>query len=106
MLSKILSRLTKKPPNPLHEIQNHTLYYFDGCIFCYRVRMAMTKLGISMEMRNIHTDSQYKNELRENGGKTTVPCLKIEENGQTHWMYESADIVAYLHQKFPTSKLD
>lgn len=100
MLPKILSRLTKGASSPLIEIQDHSLYYFNGCVFCYRVRMAMLKLSISMEMRNIHASSQYKNELRENGGKTTVPCLKIEEKGQTCWMYESRDIVAYLRQKF------
>ncbi|MCA7113286.1 hypothetical protein LGL75_14005 [Staphylococcus aureus] len=30
-----------------------------------------------------------------------MPCLRIEENGQTRWMYESSDIVAYLEKTFP-----
>jgi len=29
-----------------------------------------------------------------------VPCLRIEENGQTTWMYESNTIIEYLNQRF------
>jgi len=34
------------------------------------------------------------------GGKRKVPCLRIEEDGKTEWMYESNDIIAYLEQRF------
>jgi glutathione S-transferase len=29
-----------------------------------------------------------------------VPCLRIEENGQTTWMYESKVIIDYLDKRF------
>jgi len=29
-----------------------------------------------------------------------VPCLRIEESGQTVWMYDSKTIIAYLEQRF------
>ena len=35
--------------------------------------------------------------LLSGGGKTQVPCLKIEDGaGKVRWMYESGDILAYL----------
>jgi len=32
-----------------------------------------------------------------------VPCLKITENGEDRWMYESNDIIAYLNGRFVAS---
>ncbi len=29
-----------------------------------------------------------------------MPCLRIEENGQTTWMYESKVIIDYLDKRF------
>jgi glutathione S-transferase len=35
------------------------------------------------------------------GGKRQVPCLRIDgDDGQSHWLYESMDIMAYLKQQF------
>ena len=62
--------------------------------------MAMTQLGIDIELRNIHQGSEHLTALREGGGSTMVPCLRIEENGKTRWMYESGDIVDYLKKNF------
>jgi len=42
-----------------------------------------------------HPDN--KADLIAGGGKSQVPCLRIEgENGEVRWMYESTDIVRYL----------
>jgi glutathione S-transferase len=38
--------------------------------------------------------------LLKEGGKVQVPCLKITENGQVSWMYESAVIKDYLEKEF------
>ena len=38
--------------------------------------------------------------LIDQGGKGTVPCLRIEENDQVTWMYESSDIIDYLEKRF------
>jgi len=33
----------------------------------------------------------------QGGGKTQVPCLRIEQaGGEVEWMYESDDIIRYL----------
>lgn len=60
----------------------------------------MTKLGIDFPMYDILQSSNHKQDLKAGGGNTTVPCLKIVEEGKTRWLYESGDIVRYLQQKF------
>ena len=60
----------------------------------------MKKLGIDMEKKNIHQGSENINELRQGGGNTMVPCLRIDTDGQSKWLYESADIVRYLESEF------
>lgn len=50
----------------------------------------------NVELRNT-SDSDHRDALISGGGKTQVPCLRIEtENGQVEWMYESDDIIRYL----------
>jgi glutathione S-transferase len=39
-------------------------------------------------------------ELIAGGGKGQVPCLRIEtDDGNVRWLYESADIIAYLREQ-------
>jgi glutathione S-transferase len=40
----------------------------------------------------------FNKELIQKGGKKQVPCLKIIENGQESWLYESGDIIKYLNK--------
>ncbi len=64
----------------------------------------MKHLNIEFPMRNINADDRYREELVKNGGKQTVPCLRIEkQNGEIQWMYESMDIIAYLDKRFSES---
>jgi len=100
MLDKLISFFSNNKQKPLVQVDNLTLYHFSGCIFCFKVRFAMTRLGIIFDMRNIHQKSQHRLDLKQGGGRTTVPCLKIEESGETRWMYESDDIVNYLRANY------
>jgi len=100
MLSKIFSWFKKDEGKPLTLIKDHYLYHYSSCPFCFRVRIAMTQLGIDMEMRNIHQGDEHRKALQQGGGSTMVPCLLIEKEGQSEWLYESADIVSYLQQNF------
>lgn len=81
-------------------VKDHFMYHYSSCPFCFRVRIAMTQLGIEMEMRNIHQGSEHRDALQQGGGSTMVPCLRIDKDGETQWLYESADIVSYLQQQF------
>ena len=76
------------------------LYQFRACPFCVRVRHAMRRMGLNIELRDARGDPQRAAELRHEGGRYQVPCLRIEENGEITWLYESADIIAWLEQRF------
>ena len=73
-----------------------SLYHFDGCPYCERVRTALSRLQLELELRDIHREPKYRDELVAATGKQMVPCLRIENGGKARWMHESADIVRYL----------
>ncbi|MGB1262648.1 MAG: glutaredoxin family protein [Cognaticolwellia sp.] len=73
------------------------LYQLPACPFCVKTRRAMKRLGLNIELKNINQNEQYREELIREGGKRTVPCLKITNEDQSvTWMYESGDIINYL----------
>ncbi len=73
------------------------LYHYTTCFFCLRVRRAISSMGIDAELRNIHKEARWRDELLSVTGRTTVPVLRIEsEDGEVQWMAESRDIVDYL----------
>ena len=76
-----------------------SLYHFDGCPYCARVRDAMARLDLEIELRDIHTHPSFRSELVAATGKQMVPCLRIEQTGGVRWMHESADIVRYLERE-------
>ena len=80
--------------------KNLSLYQFYACPFCIKVRRQMHQLNLPIEFRDIKKNPEFRSELEENGGRVKVPCLRIEENGDVQWMYESNDIIDYLQQRF------
>ena len=76
--------------------ENYQLYKTDLCGFCYRVRGFAEQNGISLTLRDTITDKEAFRELLQGGGKSTVPCLRIESGEEVSWMYESMDIIDYL----------
>ncbi len=76
------------------------LYLYDGCPYCERVRRAVSRLGIQLEERNIHEHRKWNDELRAARGRSTVPVLRIEDDGPVRWMPESADIVVWLERRY------
>lgn len=73
---------------------NLTLYHFQGCPYCARVRDYLSKENISIPMKDIHANQVYKQELMAIGGKTQVPCLVIDGKA----LYESLDIIEWLRK--------
>lgn len=55
-------------------------------------------MGITVECKNINTNPKDRAELIKGGGKNQVPCLRIENNQETQWLYESNNIINYLKQ--------
>lgn len=82
------------------ETGSMALYQFRLCPFCVKTRRNMRRLGLNIETRDAMNDPQYKQQLVEQGGEYKVPCLAIEEEGKTRWMYESSEIIAYLDKRF------
>ncbi len=81
--------------------QQLTLYHYESCMFCNRVKRAMLALKLNIELRDILTSAENRTALIEGGGKATVPCLRIAgEDGCETWLYESADIIEYLRSRF------
>lgn len=74
-----------------------SLYHRSFCLFCSRVTRAVKQLGLDVEGKNIWRDQQALHDLQSATGRTTVPVLRIESaDGETTWLPESSDIIAYL----------
>jgi glutaredoxin 2 len=83
-----------------NQIEGHQLYYFSTCPYCIFVRLALWWLGLKIPLKEIMFHPANNTDLIAGGGKSQVPCLRIEsENGNVQWMYESIDIVRYLKSK-------
>ena len=80
--------------------ENLSLYQFQSCPFCVKVRRQIHQLNLPIELRDAKNNEQFRSELAESGGRIKVPCLRIEEKGSVQWMYESDDIIDYLQQRF------
>jgi glutathione S-transferase len=83
--------------------EQYQLFKSDTCGFCFRVRAYVDQLGLELPLRDVHTDVEAFRELLQGGGKSTVPCLRIERSTETgtevEWMYESLDIMQYLGER-------
>ncbi len=77
-----------------------SLYEFQSCPFCVRVRDAIRRLGLEIEIRDIHESPEHHRELVEATGRETVPVLRIEgAGGEIRWLPESLDIIDYIERE-------
>ncbi len=82
------------------------LYYSPTCPFCHRVLNALQGMGFAPDLdaadaggialKDKSQDQAIEQELIAGGGKKTVPCLRIERDGNVEWLYESLDIIAFI----------
>ena len=79
-----------------------SLYGYPQCPFCQRVLRAIEALGLEIELRNTLLEPERRDELIAALGRGTVPVLRIEDagEGEVEWLPESAEIVAYLEERF------
>lgn len=71
------------------------LYYLEGCPFCTKVLDYLKSNPIKINLINLETTPSARDHLIKNGGKSQVPCLKIDDQ----FLYESNDIIEWLKQK-------
>ncbi len=75
----------------------YSLYQFNACPFCVKVRRQITKYSLDVELRDAKNNIAYKEELISKGGAHKVPCLRIDHNlKDTEWLYGSNEIIVYL----------
>ncbi|BBP00639.1 glutaredoxin family protein [Sulfuriferula nivalis] len=83
------------------QCKNMAIYQFKTCPFCIKVRRELARLSLSIPLLDAQHDSQNKEALLQGGGRVQVPCLRImDEQGKTVWIYESSEIIKYLHEHF------
>lgn len=80
-------------------MSRYSLYQYDACPFCVKVRRAMRRNNFNIELRDAKQEP-HRGELQAGGGRLMVPCLRIEEGSEVRWMYESSDIIAYLEAQY------
>ena len=79
------------------ETKRFALYQFETCPFCVKVRRAIKRMGLKIELKDVNKVAAFEEELLKGGGQRQVPCLKISNrDGSVRWLYESSDIIAFL----------
>lgn len=74
------------------------LYNFEASPYCRKVREALCELDLEHLVHNVGKRGRRRSDLIALGGKMRVPFL-VDPNTETQ-MYESDDIVDYLHQTY------
>ena len=77
-----------------------SLYQFHACPFCVKTRRALHRLNVPMTLLDAKNDPAARERLLAGGGKIKVPCLHIQEENGSRWLYDSNAIIAYLEQRF------
>lgn len=104
LLNFIFTPKKRKRPQEIQQqvddaTKNMQLFQYQACPFCVKVRRAIRRNGLNINTVDAKK-AENKQQLVEQGGTLKVPCLRIEENNQVTWMYESSDIVEYLEKRF------
>ncbi len=76
-----------------------SLYQYAACPFCVKVRRALVRQGLDIQLIDAKQD-ENKQLLASEGGKVQVPCLRIEQDNEVKWLYESSEIINYLDKRF------
>ena len=95
----------KRDPQQQAHIDQQTaslsLYQYQACPFCVKVRRVMKRQSLTIETRDVKRSDTAREELLAGGSDLKVPCLRIEdEQGRVEWMYESKNIIGYLEERF------
>lgn len=77
-----------------------SLYQFRACPFCVRTRRNIRQLNLPIKLHDAMHDPLARQRLQNEGGAIKVPCLRIDENGQSTWLYDSKVIIQYLQERF------
>jgi glutaredoxin len=83
------------------ETATFSLYQFNACPFCVKVRRHLKRHALHIELRDAKAEGSFKAELINEGGRHKVPCLRMEKaDGSVEWVYGSNSIIAHLNNQF------
>lgn len=83
------------------ECRDITLYQYQTCPFCIKVRQEFRRLSLDIERKDAQKDAGNRQDLVSGGGQAKVPCLKVtDQTGNSRWIYESGEIIAYVRERF------
>jgi len=89
--------LGKRPAAPI------TLYEFESCPFCRKVREACTALDLEVNILPCPKGGQrFRGELQRRAGKQQFPYMVDPNTGRE--IFESADIIAHLFAEYGAGK--
>jgi glutathione S-transferase len=74
-----------------------TLYINPECPFCKNTVREAVGLGVPLTLKDVR-EPGVSEELIQLGGKKQMPYMVDDEHGVS--MYESDDIIAYLHRTY------
>jgi glutaredoxin len=87
-------------------VSGMSLYQFNACPFCVKVRRHLRKHSLNIELMDAKNNIEIKNELVREGGKHKVPCLRIEiDDENVKWLYSSEDICTFLDSELEQLKI-
>lgn len=99
--AKLFQRTEEEQRAVDEESKKLSLYHFPSCPFYSGVRSELIRLNLNIELKDIRQFPEYRVELVRYGGRSTVPCLKIQEKDrEARWLYESPEIDRFLEEKF------
>ena len=97
---KVIQRDSDQQSLVNEQVKAMHIYQLYACPFCIKTRRVLRRLNLPIVTRNVQIGSPYRAELESGGGRIQVPCLRMQQNGEDVWMYESSDIVRYLEKQF------
>mgnify|MGYP000934404832 FL=1 len=74
-----------------------TLYINPECPFCIKTVEVAKEVGMPLTVKDVH-DPEVSAQLLRLGGKIQMPYMTDDATGTS--MYESDDIMAYLHANY------
>ena len=74
-----------------------TLYQFQSCPFCMKVRDKLDDLDLEYETIEVSYAKEDRTTIKELSGQIKVPVL---EDSDGSVVYDSSDIIDYLEEKY------
>ncbi len=82
------------------ESRRMQLYFCRRCPSSVQVQRSCERLGLHMVEKDVGRVNSYRNELVNGGGQPRVPCLRLDLDNKTTWLYGQREIVSYLEGRY------